>query len=104
EKLWTGVAPLVKKNSLKAILIETSFANSQTEDKLFGHLTPKLLNEELQVLAQNVDRKRLSDLKVIITHLKPGGNRMIRIKEELRTDNPLHVRFIFPMQGERIPL
>lgn len=104
EKLWTAVAPLLKKGRLKAILIETSYDNSRDEEKLFGHLTPKLLNEELRVLAQKAGRKYLSDLKVIITHIKPGDNRIVNIKQDYTENNPLKVRFIFPAQGQKLVL
>src|SRR5699024_8462681 len=104
EQLWTAVAPLIEDHSLKAILIETSFDNSQPENKLFGHLTPKLLQEELQVLAKKARRKDLSNLKIIVTHLKPGDQRIRKIKRQLRAHNSLRVKFIFPVQGECIPL
>ncbi len=104
ENLWTAVAPLVRTGKLKAILIETSFPNSHPENKLFGHLTPKLLTEELQVLAQKVGVKTLPNLKIVVTHLKPGKNQIEMIKEELLNHNPLRVQYIFPQQGKKIIL
>lgn len=104
ENLWTAVAPQIQDGTLKAIMIEVSFDNSQPENKLFGHLTPKLLNEELSRLAKTAGKKDLSDLKIIVTHMKPGNNRIEKIKHELAIDNPIKVHFIFPMQGEIIPL
>ncbi len=103
-KLWTAVAPLIKQNKLKAILIEVSFPNSQPDTKLFGHLTPHLLQAELQVLADKVGRKKLTNLKLIITHLKPEAGNIAKIKKELRSYNPLEVTYIFPEQGELIRL
>lgn len=104
EKLWTAVAPLVKKKKLKAILIETSYGSSQPDDKLFGHLTPDLVNAELRILADKAGQDDLGGLKVIITHMKPGGGNIQTIKEELVSDNPLHIHFIFPIQGQKISL
>jgi len=104
DTLWTTIAPLVKNQRLKAILIETSFENGHSEDSLFGHLTPKLLNEELKILAQKSGKNTLENLKIIITHLKPEGNNIPKIKEQLLADNPLKLQLIFPMQGEVIEL
>src|SRR5690625_3870158 len=104
EKIWTEISPLIKDKTLKAILIETSFDSSRKEELLFGHLTPDLLNEELQVLAKKANQKDLKNLKVIITHLKPGGNQIQKIKEEYQQKNPTKVEFIFPQQGELMQL
>ncbi|WP_158962540.1 3',5'-cyclic-nucleotide phosphodiesterase [Myroides fluvii] len=102
--IWEYIAPLVQNKNLKTILIEVSFPNSQPEHLLFGHLTPKLLTEELSKLAQYTNRKELRDLTIIITHLKPSGNQIETIKRELKENNPLQVHYIFPEQGERIIL
>lgn len=104
EKIWTAIAPLIKDNSLKAILIEASFDNSRKNELLFGHLTPKLLNEELQVLAKKAEQKDLSGLKVIITHLKPDGDQVDKIKKQYERHNPMNVEFIYPEQGKKIQL
>ena len=104
QNLWLKISPLVQQKKIKAILIETSFDNSRDEKLLFGHLTPKLLNEELSHLAKISGLKNLSGLKVIITHLKPGGNQIEKIKAELVAENPNQVKFIFPIQGEKIEL
>ncbi len=104
ENLWTEVAPLIKNKTLKAIMIEVSFDNSRAEHFLFGHLTPKLLQEELSRLAQLSGQSELKDLKVIITHIKPDEQQEKNIKDQLYKDNQLNVNFIFPKQGERIIL
>lgn len=104
DKLWTAIAPMVEANTLKAILIETSYDNSRDEKLLFGHLTPRLVNEELQNLTRRAHRTDLAGLKVIITHLKPGGQRISRIKDDFNADNPMKVQFIFPAQGQLIRL
>lgn len=101
QTLWQHITPLIKNKSLKAILIEVSFSNKQPEDKLFGHLTPKLLQEELGNLEKHAGKGALKGLPIIITHLKPGGDQVSRIKEEL-TENPFEVRYIFPEQGKRL--
>lgn len=104
HQLWTAIAPLISNKKLKAILIEVSFDNNQPDDKLFGHLTPNLLNEELLNLAKVVGQKDLKGLKIIVTHLKPGGNRIEIIKKEISENNPMKVDFIFPEQGKKMEL
>src|SRR5690625_336365 len=104
EKIWTYIADLVRNKSLKAIMIETSFDSDRKDELLFGHLTPKLLNEELQNLAKKANQKDLSELKVIITHLKPGKRQIEKIKEEYKNNNPSKVQFIFPQQGKLIKI
>lgn len=104
QNLLTAIASLILNKKLKAIMIEVSFDNSQAEDKLFGHLTPRLLNEELKNLSKVVGKTDLSGLKIIITHLKPGGNRIEIIKKEISENNPMNVDFIFPEQGVKMEL
>lgn len=99
--LWQTTGPLIKTGKLKAIFIETSFPNAQPENKLFGHLTPRLLMGELKRLAQVTGAKALYDLPILITHRKPADDQESIIKRELEADNPLHVRLIFPDQGKR---
>lgn len=104
SKVWTAIAPLVKSGKLKGILIENSYDNTRDETKLFGHLTPKLLNEELEVLAKKVGKADLSGIKVVIIHTKPGDGRIKRIHEDWEKENPLQVEIIFPKQGTEIAL
>ena len=100
--IWKSIAPLIKKKQLKVIMIEVSFPNSQPERLLFGHLTPKLLNEELEKLASFTGDKNLKDFTIIVTHIKPTGNNEEIIKTELLENNPFGIHFIFPKQGEKL--
>jgi len=102
--IWEYISPLVINKNLNTILIEVSFPNSQPEDKLFGHLTPKLLNEELSNLATYVGTDKLKDLNIVITHLKPSGTAIDTIKKELSENNTYQVNFIFPVQGQKVIL
>ncbi len=104
NKIWHRIAPLIKEKKLQTLLIEVSFPNSQPENKLFGHLTPKLLVEELTQLKEIAGLKNLKGLNIIITHLKPSGQAIDTIKKELATSNSLDVNYIFPIQGEKIKL
>jgi len=104
ETLWNYIAPFIQNRTLKTILLEVSFPNSQPEHLLFGHLTPRLLTEELSKLAKIADVDHLKELTVIITHLKPSGNQIEVIKKELEEHNPLGIHYVFPEQGKSIAL
>lgn len=102
ETLWKNIAPLIRNKSLKAILIEVSFPNAQKENLLFGHLTPNLLNEELNKLAHFTGKEHLKNLNVVITHRKPTGKNPEIIADELKSNNPFQVNWVFPEQGVKL--
>ena len=100
SELWQQVAPLIKEKKLKAIFIETSFTNEQPDKLLFGHLTPRLLMQEMNVLAGLAGVKALVNVPIVITHEKPGGNREALIKKQLLQSNSLRLKLVFPTQGK----
>jgi 3',5'-cyclic-nucleotide phosphodiesterase len=102
SELWHEVAPLVAEKKLKAIFIEVSFANAQPDHLLFGHLTPKLLNEELEKLATLLPANTLKNFPVVVTHMKPAGNRIDTITKELQEGNKLNVKLVYPQQGKKL--
>ncbi|MBW1619754.1 MULTISPECIES: MBL fold metallo-hydrolase [Empedobacter] len=102
--IWKAISPKIKSGKLKTMMLEVSFPNSQPEKLLFGHLTPKLMNEELGELAKEVGKSRLKGLTIIVTHIKPKDDYEQKIKDELLKDNPYNINYIFPQQGERITL
>lgn len=102
KNLWQAVAKDLKQGKLKAILIEVSFVNAQPDNLLFGHLTPRLLVEELQQLAAFAGKESLKDFPIVVTHIKPDGESIKTIKKELKETNSLEVKYIFPEQG--VPL
>jgi cAMP phosphodiesterase len=104
DSLWQTIAPIVKANKLKALMIEVSFPNKQQEHLLFGHLTPKLLQEELASLSKYTGVKALKNLNIIVTHIKPENTNEQVIISELQNYNPFKVNYIFPKQGEKISL
>jgi cAMP phosphodiesterase len=99
EHLWKTIAPLVKAKKLKAIFIETSFPNSQADNKLFGHLTPKWFYAEMINLSKFTGINILRHFPVVITHRKPHQNNEQIIKTELLEGNFLKLKLIFPKQG-----
>ena len=102
--LWLVAGPLLRAGKLKAIFIETSFPDEQPDRLLFGHLTPRLLMQEMQSLANLAELTSLGGLNLIITHRKPTGNNEETIRRQLEANNPLNARLIFPEQGKRIDL
>ncbi|GIL22188.1 MAG: 3',5'-cyclic-nucleotide phosphodiesterase [Bacteroidota bacterium] len=101
-QLWTAIAPLIQTKKLKAVFIEVSFANEQPDNSLFGHLTPNLLKEELSVLEKLTGAGQLKNLNVVITHMKPLGNREETIRKQIASGNTLNINFIFPQQGKAL--
>lgn len=98
--VWQAVQPLIKANQLKAIFIEASYPNTQPEKQLFGHLTPALLMQEMGALGQLTGLAALRGLPVVITHIKPGNEAII--KKQLTEANKLQVKLVFPEQGRRL--
>ncbi len=62
--IWQEAAPRIANGNLKAIFIECSYDDSQTVDRLFGHLTPRFVVEELKVLAAEVEAIRQEPLNL----------------------------------------
>lgn len=56
--IWQEAAPKVASGALRGIFIECSYDNSQSIDRLFGHLKPCYVIEELKVLAGEVENVR----------------------------------------------
>jgi cAMP phosphodiesterase len=102
QQLWQHIAPMIKDKKLKAIFIETSFNNEQPDKLLFGHLTPRLLMQEMDTLAQLTGTAALTGFPIIITHEKPGGNRETLIKKQLLQLNNHRLTLIFPAQGKML--
>ncbi|HEX8351128.1 MAG TPA: 3',5'-cyclic-nucleotide phosphodiesterase, partial [Hymenobacter sp.] len=102
--VWQEIAPLLKAHQLKGIFIEASYPNEQPDSQLFGHLTPRLLLQEMRNLGQVSGADALRGLPVIVTHLKPTGDAKARIQQQLQQDNNLGLKFIFPVQGQRLTL
>ncbi|MEP6750887.1 MAG: 3',5'-cyclic-nucleotide phosphodiesterase [Bacteroidota bacterium] len=102
QQLWQHIAPLIKEKKLKVMFIETSFNNEQPNKLLFGHLTPRLLMQEMDALAQLTGPTALAGFPIVITHEKPGGNREALIKKQLLLSNEHHLKLIFPIQGKML--
>ncbi len=102
DSLWSAIAPLIDAGQLKAIMIEASWPSKRADQQLYGHLTPKLLLEELQKLQQKC--AHFAPLKIFVTHIKAFAfNREEEVKliyNELQTAAVPDFEFIIPEQGE----
>ncbi|KAK0710862.1 cAMP phosphodiesterases class-II-domain-containing protein [Lasiosphaeris hirsuta] len=69
--VWREAAPKIATGKLAAIVIECSYDNSQPDDRLFGHLAPRFIAEEMGILAAEValaqDRERRTNNTSSIT-------------------------------------
>lgn len=54
QQVWTEAAPKIASGKLAAIFLESSYDDSQSVDRLFGHLTPRFIAEEMASLASEV--------------------------------------------------
>ncbi|MDA9555416.1 3',5'-cyclic-nucleotide phosphodiesterase [Pelobium sp.] len=102
DSLWRFIAPMIQSKALKAIFIETSFPNSQPDKSLFGHLTPKLLMQEMAHLSKYTGEAALKNFNLVVTHVKPNGNHIQEIKTEIKDLNTLKFNLIFPEQGQKL--
>jgi len=96
--LWDIAGPLIKTKKLKAIFIEVSYPDEQPDDKLFGHLTPKLFMQEMRMLQQAAGDLR--GFTVVVTHRKPIDDREEKIKQQLMRANAASLNLVFPEQGK----
>ena len=81
-QVWTDAAPKIAAGFLKGVFIECSYDESQSDDTLFGHLAPRHVIAELQVLAEKVRAHRNGNLEV----LTPLGKRK-RVSSGLSLDD-----------------
>ncbi len=102
RNIWKTIAPEIKSGKLKTLMLEVSFPNHQPEHLLFGHLTPRLMMEEMHHLSKYTGKEALKSLNIIVTHIKPKDQYEEIIKKELQEANDLELNFIYPKQGKRI--
>lgn len=80
--IWREAAPRIASGQLAAIFIECSYDDSQSNDRLFGHLCPRYIIEELQALANEVESVRQAPVK-----LETTKKRKRETEEEVRRAN-----------------
>ncbi|GAA5881808.1 hypothetical protein JCM1840_003884 [Sporobolomyces johnsonii] len=85
RRVWEHAAPKIVAGKLSVIFLECSYPSSQPSDKLFGHLSPPFVLEELAVLSElvkeerrkagwtdeaKIEREPLEGVFVVIQHIK----------------------------------
>ena len=103
KELWAAIATKVINEELKAIFIEVSFNNAMPDKSLFGHLTPRLLMQELAIL-DSLTNGKLKKVQIFVTHIKPCANCEAIIKEEIKKENVLGLSTQYPEQGKLIEI
>ncbi|KAK4240586.1 hypothetical protein C8A03DRAFT_41903 [Achaetomium macrosporum] len=97
SKVWQQAAPRIVDRKLAAIFIECSYDNSRRVEQLFGHMTPRYINEEMKALAEEVvavrqkrkgrdapKRKRAADDKFSETSAKRQSRSQSMASRELQ--------------------
>lgn len=101
--LWKAVADKVVAKTLKAIFIEVSFNNAMPDKSLYGHLTPRLLLQEMKEL-NKLSNGQLPNVPIYITHIKPCATCEASIKKELAAGNTEGLIIKYVEQGKSIQL
>ena len=103
EQLWKAIADKVMAHSLKAIFIEVSFDNAIPDKSLYGHLTPRLLMQEMKVL-NKLSNGHLPKVPIYITHIKPCASCESTIKKDIALSNTEGLTIRYVEQGKAIQL
>ena len=103
EKLWKAIADKVIAHTLKAIFIEVSFDNTMPDKALYGHLTPRLLMQEMKVL-NKLSNGQLQNVPIYITHIKPCATCEFSIKKDIVLSNTEGLNIKYAEQGKAIQL
>jgi 3',5'-cyclic-nucleotide phosphodiesterase len=103
EQLWKAIADKVIAHTLKAIFIEVSFDNTMPDKSLYGHLTPRLLMQEMKVL-NKLSNGQLPKVPIYITHIKPCASCESSIKKDIAASNTEGLTIKYTEQAKRIDL
>lgn len=87
-QIWQEAAPKIVTGKLKAILIECSYDDSRPVDRLFGHLTPSFLVQEMEVLADEVKAAR-TRMAADKGRVPTDGRRSSKRKREMTDDTTI---------------
>ncbi|KAI8951716.1 cAMP phosphodiesterase class-II [Xylaria longipes] len=80
--IWREAAPRIANGNLAAIFIECSYDDSQSDDLLFGHLTPRYVIREMQALAAAVETARQAPLNLDSTKKRKRGTEVANKKAD----------------------
>ena len=85
KQVWTEAAPKIAAGNLHGILIECSYDDSQPDKALFGHLNPRHLIAELQVLAAEVANIKYGEEVVFETDTAASARKRKRQSNGFKT-------------------
>lgn len=91
--IWEHIVPYIADGSLKCIILECSTHSDSPDTELYGHLTPRHLIKELNILHKLASLRKENPLKnfdIIITHVKEnleGSDPRRQIQSELEELN-----------------
>ncbi|PKS10289.1 hypothetical protein jhhlp_002040 [Lomentospora prolificans] len=85
-RVWREAAPKVASGALSGVFIECSYDNGQPVDRLFGHLKPCYIVEELKVLAAEVEEVRRTTVRESRKRKRSIGNRAREREDETEGD------------------
>ncbi|KAL8831843.1 MAG: hypothetical protein Q9191_000632 [Dirinaria sp. TL-2023a] len=87
--VWSDAAPKIANGTLTGILIECSYDDSQPDKALFGHLNPKHLIAELQVLAEKVAALKPSEEQAAARKRKRQSNGLVIPEDSVPPPSPV---------------
>ena len=84
-QVWSDATPKIATGLLKGVLIECSYDESQSDDTLFGHLAPRHVIAELQVLAEKVRAHKNGETGVLSPLKRKRTSTGLSIHEEFES-------------------
>ena len=87
--VWSDAAPKIASGTLTGILIECSYDDSQPNKALFGHLNPKHLIAELQVLAEKVAALKPGEDPSVLRKRKRQSNGLVIPEDSVPPSSPI---------------
>jgi cAMP phosphodiesterase len=113
RQVWQEAAPKMASGNLAAIFIECSYDDSRCVERLFGHLTPRFILEEMTALAEEVVAVREVNERAGASHSTGADRKRKRVGDdgglakrkstpklgasrEPRSDVPVSPRSLYP--------
>ncbi|KAK0737130.1 cAMP phosphodiesterases class-II-domain-containing protein [Apiosordaria backusii] len=94
--VWQIAAPKIAAGKLTAIFIECSYDNSVTRDRLYGHLAPRYIAEEMTALAKEVLAARNAPPAPPVSHTYPSSRRPSHFSIIPKSRRASHAENVYP--------
>jgi 3',5'-cyclic-nucleotide phosphodiesterase len=82
RQVWQEAAPKMAAGNLAAIFIECSYDDSRCVERLFGHLTPRFILEEMTALAEEVVAAREVSERARASHSTSTDRKRKRLSDD----------------------